>query len=202
MSFSRHGQRQLHEYDCKKIESSLALGDVYSAAFASHINYLDSSGCCVAETFRAALIDVPVEAKIILAAVIIRKVNLPPTQVQTSPDGLVHEKWPILTALAASGIWRNVVFPSRLHASSSREKPLAGARTTCERQFRLAGVKITITNRGFLKLYPADSETAAYVSLLMELGAVLVDKTRIRSFAAGEEPTDQWIDFHCPFCPQ
>ena len=68
--------------------------------------------------------------------------------------------------------------------------------------FRLAGVNTTMTNRGFLGLYPADSETAAYVSLLMDMGAVIVGKTRMCSFAAGEEPTDQWIDFHCPFSPR
>lgn len=68
--------------------------------------------------------------------------------------------------------------------------------------FRLAGVKTTMTSRAFIELYSVDSETAAYVSMLMEMGAIIVGKTRMCSFAAGEEPTDQWIDFHCPFTPR
>lgn len=59
-----------------------------------------------------------------------------------------------------------------------------------------------MTNRGFVELYPVDSETAAYVSMVLHLGVVVVGKTRMCSFAAGEEPTDQWIDFHCPFSPR
>ena len=59
-----------------------------------------------------------------------------------------------------------------------------------------------MSSRGFTELYPVDNETADYVKSLMDLGAVIVGKTRMCSLAAGEEPTDQWIDFHCPFNPR
>ncbi len=68
--------------------------------------------------------------------------------------------------------------------------------------FKLNGIKTTMSSRGFTELYPAESETADYVKRLMDLGAIIVGKTRMCSFAAGEEPTDQWIDFHCPFNPR
>lgn len=68
--------------------------------------------------------------------------------------------------------------------------------------FRLAGVKTTMTSRAFTELYSIDNETAAYVCMLMEMGAIIVGKTRMSSFAVGESPTDQWIDFHCPFNPR
>ena len=58
-----------------------------------------------------------------------------------------------------------------------------------------------MTSRAFTDLYPADSETADYVKLLLDLGAVIVGKTKMCSFAAGENPLD-WIDFHCPFNPR
>ena len=113
-----------------------------------------------------------------------------------------HFRFSTLTALAANGIWRNVAVPSRLYAGPSSQKPLAGVRVSVKDNFRLADIKTTMTNRGFVEIYPVDSETAAYVSMVLHLGAVVVGKTRMCSFAAGEEPTDQWIDFHCPFSPR
>ena len=59
-----------------------------------------------------------------------------------------------------------------------------------------------MTSRCYNELYPSESETAEYVRSLVSLGAVIVGKTRMCSFAAGQEPTDQWIDFHCPFSPR
>ena len=59
-----------------------------------------------------------------------------------------------------------------------------------------------MTSRAFTELYSIDNKTAAYVRMLMEMGAIIVGKTRMSSFAVGEDPTDQWIDFHCPFTPR
>ncbi|KAL8738852.1 MAG: hypothetical protein Q9190_007935, partial [Brigantiaea leucoxantha] len=58
-----------------------------------------------------------------------------------------------------------------------------------------------MTNRAFTELYPVDNETAEYVETLLKLGAVIVGKSKMCSFAAGENPGD-WIDFHCPFNPR
>jgi Asp-tRNA(Asn)/Glu-tRNA(Gln) amidotransferase A subunit family amidase len=44
-----------------------------------------------------------------------------------------------------------------------------------------------------------DEENANYVKKLIDLGAVIVGKTKMTNFASSDEPTDQWIDFHCPF---
>lgn len=92
--------------------------------------------------------------------------------------------------------------PSRLYAKYSSEKPLAGLRVSVKDNFKIAGIKTTMTNRAFTELYPADVESAEYVKRLVNLGAIIVGKTRMCSFASGEEPTDQWIDFHCPFNPR
>ncbi|KAI4091318.1 MAG: hypothetical protein LQ344_004177 [Seirophora lacunosa] len=58
-----------------------------------------------------------------------------------------------------------------------------------------------MTNRAFTELYPADNETAQYIKALIGLGAVIVGKSKMASFAAGENPGD-WIDFHCPVNPR
>lgn len=57
-------------------------------------------------------------------------------------------------------------------------------------------------NRAYNELYPPRSSTADYVVKLIALGAVIVGKTKMSAFASAEEPTDQWIDYHCPFNPR
>ncbi|KAK0121858.1 hypothetical protein ONS95_010137 [Cadophora gregata] len=57
-------------------------------------------------------------------------------------------------------------------------------------------------NRAYNELYPPRTTSADYVVKLLELGAVIVGKTKMAAFASAEEPTDQWIDYHCPFNPR
>lgn len=58
-----------------------------------------------------------------------------------------------------------------------------------------------MTNRAFTELYPAELETAEYLETLLRLGAIIVGKSKMCSFATGENPGD-WIDFHCPVNPR
>ena len=101
--------------------------------------------------------------------------------------------------LDRSGIWKNVAVPNRLYSRPSAQKPLAVARVSVIGNFKLACIKTTMTNRCYTEPYPAESETAEFVKKLEGLGAIIVGKTWMCSFASGEEPTDQRIDFHCPF---
>lgn len=66
----------------------------------------------------------------------------------------------------------------------------------------LAGTRTTMMDRAYNELYGPESETADYAKRLLELGAVIVGKTKMCAFASAEEPTDQWIDYHCPFNPR
>ena len=57
-------------------------------------------------------------------------------------------------------------------------------------------------SRAYTELYPPRNDTSDYVQLLISLGAVIVGKTKMTSFACYDEPTDQWIDFMCPTNPR
>lgn len=67
---------------------------------------------------------------------------------------------------------------------------------------RLQGTQLTMMSRPWSELYGPDEESADYAKKLIELGAVIVGKTKMTSFASPEEPTDQWVDFHCPVNPR
>lgn len=100
------------------------------------------------------------------------------------------------------GIWRTIAVPSRLYSKYSPNRPLAGARLCLKDIFRLKGVKTTMMSRAFTALHEPEHESADYVTKLLDLGAVIVGKTKMTQFASSDEPTDQWIDFHCPFNPR
>ena len=104
--------------------------------------------------------------------------------------------------MAKNGLYKSVAVPSRLYASPTEEKPLAGVRVNLKDNINLAGIQTTLMNRAYADLYPAVPKSAAYAEKLAALGAVIVGKTKLCAFASAQEPTDQWIDYHCPFNPR
>ncbi|PVH71861.1 putative amidase [Cadophora sp. DSE1049] len=108
----------------------------------------------------------------------------------------------ILGKTTEDGLWSTVAAPSRLYSTPSKELPLAGMRVSVKDNFCLKGIKTTQSNRAFVDTYGPETETAAYLKKLINLGAVIVGKTKLCAFASSEEATDQWIDFHPPFNPR
>lgn len=49
-------------------------------------------------------------------------------------------------------------------------------------------------NRAYNELYPPRTSSADYVTKLIQLGAIIVGKTKMSAFASVEEPTDQWVE--------
>ncbi|KAH6640321.1 amidase signature domain-containing protein [Chaetomium tenue] len=106
-----------------------------------------------------------------------------------------------LNSIGPNGSGKSVAVPSRLYYCPSPAKPLAGVRIGIKDNFRLAGTKSAVGNRAFLNTYDQDEETAAFIKTLIDLGAVIVGKTKMTAFASGEKPID-WFDFQCPFNPR
>lgn len=107
-----------------------------------------------------------------------------------------------LPAVSADGVHKSVAVPSRLYSRISQRQPLAGSRITIKDNFDLEGIKSTMMNRAYTELYEPKKESAREVQKLIDLGAVVVGKTKMSAFASAEEPTDQWIDYHCPWNPR
>ena len=57
-------------------------------------------------------------------------------------------------------------------------------------------------NRAWLSLYPAVNATAPCLQRLVDLGAIIVGKTRLSQFANGEYGTADNVDFAVPFNPR
>ncbi|KAI0103214.1 amidase signature domain-containing protein [Nemania sp. FL0031] len=92
--------------------------------------------------------------------------------------------------------------PSKLHFPQTAEKPFNGLRVTVKDIIHLKGVKTTAQSRSFEKTYPASSVNAKIVSQLIKLGAVFIGKTKCTQFASSDQPTADWVDYHCPWNPR
>ncbi|KAG4252847.1 hypothetical protein FPRO03_08296 [Fusarium proliferatum] len=114
----------------------------------------------------------------------------------------VLKKYIPLNLLSRNGLWKRIAVPSRLYSVRTPTTPLAGARMGIKDIFRLEGTQTTLMSRPWIELYGADEQSADYTKKLIKLGAVIVGKTKMTSFASPEEPTDQWVDFHCPVNPR
>lgn len=104
--------------------------------------------------------------------------------------------------MSDDGIWKEIPVPSRLYSQPSPERPLAGVRLCVKDIFHLKGTKTTMMSRPYTEMYPAQERNADYVERLLGQGAIILGKTKMTNFASSDEPTDQWIDFHCPTNPR
>ncbi|KAJ5950095.1 hypothetical protein N7454_001679 [Penicillium verhagenii] len=119
------------------------------------------------------------------------------------PDNVFQpERFNATSCISDDGMWKEVSVPSRLYSRHSPERPLAGVRVCLKDIFHLAGSKTTMTSRAYTALYPAQEESASYARKLIHQGAIIVGKTNMTQFASSDEPTDQWVDFHCPVNPR
>ncbi|KAK4213124.1 amidase signature domain protein [Rhypophila decipiens] len=115
---------------------------------------------------------------------------------------IILSSFSVLQAVSQQGTFKSIAVPSRLYATPSKTKPLAGARISIKDNFDLKGVRTTMMNRAYNELYPPRTSSADFITKLTQLGAVIVGKTKMPAFASAEEPTDQWVDYHCPFNPR
>jgi Asp-tRNA(Asn)/Glu-tRNA(Gln) amidotransferase A subunit family amidase len=79
--------------------------------------------------------------------------------------------------------------------------PFAGLRVVIKDNIDLRGIKTSAGNQAFYDTYPPKAETASCVQRLIDLGMVVVGKTKMNSFGNWEEPLE-YIDYQCPWNPR
>ncbi|PHH70361.1 hypothetical protein CDD82_7181 [Ophiocordyceps australis] len=117
------------------------------------------------------------------------------------PDATtLQQTFRTVSVLSDSGAHRAIAVPSRLYFEApSDSKPLNGMRITVPDAVNVAGVPTSISSRAWkdIKDAPASS-TAALVQRLVQLGAIIVGKTKSSQFASGYE----WVDEAAPWSPR
>jgi Asp-tRNA(Asn)/Glu-tRNA(Gln) amidotransferase A subunit family amidase len=102
-----------------------------------------------------------------------------------------------LTSSSLQGDSQAIPVPSRLyHPRPSPRKPLSGIRVSISDTISLKGTHTTFSSRAWKSLYKNPSDkTAEYARKLLDLGAVLVGKTKTSQFGTGAE----WVDEQAPW---
>ncbi|KAL6806958.1 amidase signature domain-containing protein [Trichoderma sp. SZMC 28013] len=118
-----------------------------------------------------------------------------PNSINGSDDG-----YEALSSLSDNGSSKSIAVPSRLyHAAPSIRKPLSGVRTSVTDAASLKGVQTTLSSRSWSQLYGTEaSETAEFVQKLIDMGAIIVGKTKSSQLDSGRE----WVDVAAPWNPR
>ena len=92
----------------------------------------------------------------------------------------------------------NVVVPSRCYFRKSRERPLDGVRIIVEDNFDIKGHPTTTNKREWAELHSTARHTAPSLEQLIQLGAIIVGKAKLRALIA-QEGTMDYVDYTAPF---
>ncbi|KAI8662232.1 Amidase domain-containing protein [Fusarium sp. Ph1] len=114
------------------------------------------------------------------------------------PDDLYQpDEFQSLASSSLQGDSQAIPVPSRLyHPRPSPRKPLSGIRVSISDTVSLKGTHTTFSSRAWKSLYKNPSDfTAEYARKLLDLGAVLVGKTKTSQFGTGAE----WVDEQAPW---
>lgn len=113
----------------------------------------------------------------------------------TAPD-----EFRALNALSPGGVFKSIPVPSRLyHRKPSAKKPLSGVRISITDAISLRGTRSTLSSRAWTAMHPEPAASSAdYVNRLLDLGAVIVGKTKVSQLLAGGE----WVDASAPWNPR
>ncbi len=99
----------------------------------------------------------------------------------------------------AFGSVSHVPVPSRI--PQNPEQGLRGVRVAVKDNFHLKGWKTSLCNQAYYDTYPPRERTAECLERLERMGAVIIGKVKMTSFAVWEEPYE-CIDFEAPWNPR
>ena len=87
--------------------------------------------------------------------------------------------------------------PSKLYSRDTvtDSRPLEGLRVTVKDIIDVKGVKTSNGNRAWFSFYDAKNTSAPGIQKLIDLGAVIIGKTKTAQFANSDRPTADWVDY-------
>ncbi|KAL4899038.1 hypothetical protein BDW74DRAFT_171806 [Aspergillus multicolor] len=96
----------------------------------------------------------------------------------------------------------SIAVPSRLFYPPTPEKPLAGLRVGVKDQYDIKGLITTYGSRAYASTYPPSNVTSGTIQHLIDMGAIIVGKTKLSVFANAWFSIAEWPDYSLPFNPR
>ncbi|KAI0396029.1 amidase signature domain-containing protein [Xylariaceae sp. FL0594] len=116
---------------------------------------------------------------------------------QATPSG----EFEVFSIKSPGSQFNSFALPSRIKARKATNSPFAGFRVVIKDNIDLRGVKTSVGNKAFYEAYPRKEASASCVQRIIDLGMVIVGKTKMNSFGNWEEPLE-YIDYQCPWNPR
>ncbi|TRX91470.1 hypothetical protein FHL15_007694 [Xylaria flabelliformis] len=116
--------------------------------------------------------------------------------IPTQNDPYTYEN---LNAAAYGASSLCIAVPSRLKTSRSERKPLAGMRIAIKDLFHLKGVHTGCGNRAYRRLHGVFDTSSSAVESVIDLGGIIVGKTKTVEFGSSQEVIGDWCDYFYPF---
>ncbi|KAK4139938.1 amidase signature domain-containing protein [Dichotomopilus funicola] len=91
-----------------------------------------------------------------------------------------------------------VAVPSKLKLSKSEQEPLAGMRVAVKDLFHLKGVHTGCGNRAYRSLRTPSEISSNTVQSVIDLGVIIVGKTKTVEFSGSQEVIGDWSDYFYP----
>ncbi|CEI68082.1 unnamed protein product [Fusarium venenatum] len=92
-----------------------------------------------------------------------------------------------------------IAVPSRMKFQSSNKQPLAGLRIGVKDLFHLKGAHTGCGNRAYRRLHPAQEYSTERVKKVVDLGGIIVGKTKTVEFGGSQEVIGDWCDYFYAF---
>ncbi|KAI1117723.1 amidase signature domain-containing protein [Nemania sp. NC0429] len=121
--------------------------------------------------------------------------------VTLKPQSTSRQPFEPFTIKSPGSQFNSFAIPSRIKASNPTSPSCAGLRVVIKDNIHLKGIKTSVGNKAFHDTYPPSAESASCVQSMIDLGMVIVGKTKMTSFANWEEPVE-YIDYQAPWNPR
>ncbi|KAI1163605.1 amidase signature domain-containing protein [Nemania serpens] len=92
-----------------------------------------------------------------------------------------------------------VAVPSRLKTTRSERNPLDGMRIAIKDLFHLKRVHTGCGNHAYRRLHGVLGTSSSAVESVLDLGGIIVGKTKTVEFGGSQEVIGDWCDYFYPF---
>ncbi|KAI1155440.1 amidase signature domain-containing protein [Nemania diffusa] len=121
--------------------------------------------------------------------------------VTLKPQSTLCSQFELFSIKSPGSQFQSFAIRSRIKTSKAVCSPFAGLRVVIKDNIDLEGVKTSAGNKAFHDTYGPRTKSASCARSIVDLGMVIVGKTKMNSFGNWEEPLE-YVDYQAPWNPR
>ncbi|KAI1425310.1 amidase signature domain-containing protein [Xylaria sp. FL1777] len=117
------------------------------------------------------------------------------------PQMASRDHFELFSSKTPGSQFHSFAVPSRIKTSKAVSSPFAGLRVVIKDNIHLKGIRMSAGNKAFHDMHDPTLESASCIQSIINLGMVILGKTKMNSFGTWEEPLEH-IDYPAPWNPR